>query len=110
MISLETTKPEERLKMAESACICRNCPTYKGLEKDDDNVAYCSVLRGRSKNIKEEKGCTCGLCKISQQMKFVTLSFCTRGIDREQQQAIADANSKGHSVWEHIIPREHAPR
>jgi hypothetical protein len=68
------------------------------------------VLHGRSRNIKEEKGCTCGLCPIHQQMKFVTISFCTRDIDREQQQAIADARSKGHSVFEHLIPRDHAPR
>jgi len=31
----------ERLKMVESMCICRNCPSYKNLGEDDEYIAYC---------------------------------------------------------------------
>lgn len=49
---------EKRLKMVESMCICKGCPTYKALDKEDNYIAYCFPTRGKSKNVSEEKGCT----------------------------------------------------
>ncbi|UCE16582.1 MAG: DUF2769 domain-containing protein [Candidatus Bathyarchaeota archaeon] len=95
----------ERLKMVESACICKGCPTYKNLEREDDYISYCFPTRGASKNITEEKGCTCGICPIYGQMKFMNTYYCTRGIEMKQKEAIAEAAWNGHSVWDHLRRR-----
>lgn len=96
---------EKRLKMVESMCICRGCPTYGALGKEDDYVAYCFPTRGESKNISKEEGCTCGVCPVYAQMKFMTTYYCTRGIEMKQKEAIAEAAWKGHSVWDHLRRR-----
>ena len=97
---------EKRLKMVESRCICKGCPTYKALGKEDDYIAYCFPTRGKSKNISEEKGCTCGVCPVYAQMKFMTAYYCTRDIEMKQKVAIAEAEWKGHSVWDHLRTRQ----
>ena len=96
---------EKRLKMVESACICRGCPTYTALGKEDDYIAYCFPTKGESKNIAEEKGCICGTCPVYAQMDFITAYYCARGIEMKQKEAIAEALWKGHSVWEHLRRR-----
>lgn len=93
---------ERTLKKIESMCICRDCPTYKTLQKDDDNIAYCFPTRGKSRNTIEEKGCTCGMCPVHAEMAFLTVYFCTRGTEMKQKSAIAEAAWKGHSVWDHL--------
>lgn len=97
---------EKRLKMVESMCICKGCSTYKALGKEDDYIAYCFPTRGKSKNISEEKGCTCGVCPVYAKMKFMTAYYCTRGIEMKQKVAIAEATWKGHSVWDHLRTRQ----
>ncbi|UCB60918.1 MAG: DUF2769 domain-containing protein [Candidatus Bathyarchaeota archaeon] len=107
------TEVEKRLKRVESMCICRGCPTYKSLGKEDDHIAYCFPARGRSVNIAEEKGCTCGICPTYAEMKFLTSYYCTRGIEMKQKAAIAEAMWKDHSVWDHLRSRadkEFSPR
>ncbi len=105
-VKIPTEEMEKRLKMIESMCICKGCPTYKALGSDDDYIAYCFPTRGRSKNISEEKGCTCGVCPVYAQMKFITAYYCTRGIEMKQKLAIAEASWKGHSVWDHLRARQ----
>jgi hypothetical protein len=103
---------ERRLKKVESMCICKGCPTYKTLQKEDDNIAYCFPTRGKSRKITEEKGCTCGVCPVYAEMKFLTAYYCTRGLEMKQKAAIAEAAWKGHSVWDHLHPHddEFSPR
>jgi hypothetical protein len=104
MESMEMTPEQmaERLKMVESMCICRSCPTYTNLGEDDEYIVYCFPSRGRSKNISEEKGCTCGVCPVYDEMKFMTAYYCTRDIEMKQKIAIVDEAWKGHSIWDHI--------
>ena len=97
---------EKRLKMVESMCICRSCPTYKNLGKEDDYIAYCFPTRGKSESISEEKGCTCGVCPVYAKMKFMTAYYCTRDVEMKQKVAIAEAAWKGHSVWDHLRKRQ----
>ena len=93
---------KERLMMVEDMCICKGCPTYVHLNQVDGYIAYCFPSHGKSMMIKEEKGCTCGVCPVYNQNKFMTSYFCTRDIDMKQKTAIVDEAWKGHSVWDHI--------
>lgn len=46
--------PEEMKKqeeMVDSIYICRSCPSYKAVGKEDDYVAYCFPTHGKSKNL-----------------------------------------------------------
>lgn len=101
-VKMTPEETEKRLKMVESMCVCKGCPTYKSLQKEDDNIAYCFPTCGKSRNITEEKGCTCGVCPVYAEMKFLTAYYCTRGIEMKQKAAIAEAVWKGHSVWDHL--------
>lgn len=104
-VKLSPKEMDKRLKMVESMCVCRRCPTYKALGEKDDYIAYCFPSRGKSRKITEEKGCTCGICPVYGQMRFMTSYYCTRGIEMKQKEAIAEATWKGHSVWDHLRSR-----
>jgi hypothetical protein len=78
---------EKMLKEVESMCICEACPTYLGLGRTDDYIAYCFATRGKSKNIKKEAGCICPSCAVYEKMKFTTKFFCTRGTEKQQKQS-----------------------
>ena len=68
------TEKIEVLKM----CICRNCPSFI---ECGEKEAYC--VQGRSKCIKEEKGCICGGCPVTMKMKLKHGYYCTRGSEKE---------------------------
>jgi len=78
---------EKMLKEVESMCICEGCPTYLGLGRTDDYIAYCFATRGKSKNIKEEASCICPSCPVYEKMNFTTDYFCTRGTEKQQKQS-----------------------
>lgn len=96
--------PEEIKKREEetvSMCICPTCPTYLAYGKEDDHIAYCFPTHGKSKNLAEH-GCKCPTCPVYAKMNYVTAYYCTRDLDMKQRIAIAEAEWKGHSVWDHI--------
>jgi hypothetical protein len=96
----------EKLKMMESMCICKKCPSYKGLGEEDDYITYCFPSRGKSNKITKETGCTCGVCPVYGMNKFMTSYFCTRDIDMKQKTAIVDEAWKGHSFWDHLTGKK----
>ncbi len=86
----------------DTMCICRGCPTYKALKQNDDYIGYCFPNRGRSKKITQEKGCMCGMCPVYSMYKYVTNYYCTRGIEKEQKEAIAKEIQTGQSAYEQL--------
>lgn len=76
-------------------CICRGCPTYVALGVEDDYVGYCFVGHGRSKKITSEEGCICGTCPVYEMNQYMTNYYCTRGIEKEQKEAIAQEIQTG---------------
>jgi len=41
---------EKMLKEVESMCICEACPTYLGLGRTDDYIAYCFATREKQEH------------------------------------------------------------
>jgi len=66
-------------KEAIKLCICRLCPTYIECKEE---IAFC--FSGKSKCIKEEKGCLCPGCPVHDKMGFKNVSYCIRGNEKEQ--------------------------
>ena len=108
-MKITSEEMEKRLKMVESKCICKDCPTYQAFGREGAYIAYCFPTRGKSENISKEKGCTCGLCSVYAQMKFITAYYCTRDVEMKQKVAIAEAAWKGHSVWDHLRKQQDTP-
>ncbi len=103
-----TMTPEDmkkREEMVNSMCICRGCPTYTVLGKEDDYMGYCFPGRGRSKNIKDEQGCICGTCPIYGMFRYLTQYYCTRGTEQEQKAAIAKEVQTGQSAYDSLVGR-----
>ena len=76
--------PEEMKKkkgMAVSMCICRNCPSWV---ECGEQGAFCFPTIGKSKCIKDEKGCICGGCPVTKEMGLKHGYYCTRGSEKEQ--------------------------
>ena len=59
-------------------CICKQCPSYI---KSSEEIAYC--FRGKSKAIKEEKGCLCPACPVQEKFKFKHVYYCTKGSEKQ---------------------------
>ena len=75
---------DERMKQLEQSknmCICPGCPSYKGT--GDKGLLFFGM--GKSTIIKEEKGCSCGLCPVVSHMGLTRLYYCTRGNEKEQR-------------------------
>jgi len=72
---------EESKKMVVDACVCKTCPTYLDCS---EAIGYCFPSIGRSKCIKEEKGCICGGCPITEKMGLKHSYYSTRGSEKEQ--------------------------
>lgn len=100
--------PEEMKKredMFNTMCICRGCPTYRGLGKQDEYIAYCFANHGRSKTIADEKGCYCGICSVYKSYRYLTNYYCTRGLESEQKQAIAREVQTGQNALDYLRHR-----
>jgi hypothetical protein len=68
---------KQELKFAEDNCICRNCPSYAGCS---EKPAYCGF--GKSKCIKEKKGCICGGCPVHQKLGLKSGYYCVFGKEK----------------------------
>ena len=103
MDNMEISREEmkKREAMVNSMCTCKICPSYTAYGKEDDYIAYCFPPHGKSENLAEH-GCICGTCPVNTKMDFLTAYYCTRDIEMKQKAAIAEAEWKGHSVWDHI--------
>jgi len=66
-------------------CICEGCPTYVDctIQGKTREKAFCLIM-GKSKCIKQEKGCICGACPVKSKMKLKNLYFCTKGNEEQQ--------------------------
>ncbi len=98
----ETKKREE---MVNSMCICRSCPTYVALGKEDDFIGYCFEGHGKSKNITKEQGCYCGTCPIYEMYRYLTQYYCTRGTEKEVKEAIAKEIQTGQNAYDLLTSR-----
>lgn len=54
-------------------CKCGDCPSYMG----GGEGFFCAM--GKSKMIKEQKGCLCGSCAIFAEYKLADGYFCGSG-------------------------------
>ena len=68
-------------EMVLKMCICKNCPSFA---ECNEEIGYCLESIGKSKCIKEEKGCICGGCPVTKEMKLKHSYYCTRGSEKEQ--------------------------
>lgn len=62
-------------------CNCPACPSY--VKCNGGELAFCLVNVGKSKCIKEEKGCLCMACPLAAKMKFSKVYYCTKGSDKQ---------------------------
>ena len=75
---------EEKLPMVKDMCICKTCPTYVAEETE---LGFYHPLVGKSKIIKEEKGCDCPKCPVYSKMGLKNGYYCTRKSEMEQEMA-----------------------
>jgi len=68
-------------KEAIKLCICSLCPTFIECREE---IAFCFLTTGKSKCIKEEKGCLCPSCSVQEKMGFKHVYYCTRGNEKDQ--------------------------
>lgn len=72
---------KETRKKMEPLCVCPQCPSYVDC---NESVVFCLAEKGKSKCIKEQKGCLCGGCMVEKQMKFEHIYYCVLGPEKEQ--------------------------
>lgn len=66
-------------------CVCETCPTYIDCSKQTTKEkAFCYPTIGKSSCITQQKGCTCGACRIKQKMKLKHFYFCALGSEEQQ--------------------------
>jgi hypothetical protein len=58
----------------EKKCICKACPSFTDCK---EKIAYCLV--GKSKCIKERKGCICMGCPVHEQLGLKSGYYCFSG-------------------------------
>lgn len=79
-ISPETLKKRE--EMIVSMCICPECPSWvECWEKG----GYCFETIGKSEGIREENGCICLGCPVTNKLGLEYMYYCTRGSAKEQE-------------------------
>ncbi len=72
------------LESPDANCLCPECPTNGHQTVANTGTDYC-FLTGRVKTIsKDERGCLCGVCPKYALEKFITIYFCTQGIELTQ--------------------------
>jgi hypothetical protein len=80
-MEIDPKEIEEKKKMVLSMCICKTCPTWI---ECDEKGGFCFPTIGKSKCIKEEKGCICGACPITKKMGLKHGYYCIKGSEKEQ--------------------------
>jgi len=81
MLSMPEDERAKQLEKIKAMCVCTRCPSFVGTGETD--YPFCEI--GKSTKIKEEYGCTCGLCPVVAQMGLTRLYFCTRSSEAEQR-------------------------
>jgi hypothetical protein len=76
----QTPKVPEKREDYWNPCICERCPTY--VKCGPGEKAFCFHEIGKSKCIKQEKGCICGGCPVKRRMKLKNFYFCTKGSEQ----------------------------
>ena len=71
---------ETREKMLE-LCICPQCPSFVDCKEE---ITFCLAESGKSKCIKDRKGCVCGGCPVEKQMGFNHGYYCVLGAEKDQ--------------------------
>lgn len=66
---------------AESACICRSCPTYFDCE---EKLAFCLYDEGASDCIVVNRGCICPSCSVYMAAGFEFDLYCIAGSEKAQ--------------------------
>ncbi len=74
--------PPTKAKKDNVICICGNCPSYIDCGKGEKGFCFPQV--GKSKCIKERKGCMCGACPVKNKMGFKHFYFCIQGSEEQQ--------------------------
>jgi len=77
---LAKSADKAKTDMMRSICNCVGCPSYKGT--GETALLFCLV--DKSTKIKKEKGCICGGCPVTKEMKLTHTYYCTRGTEKEQ--------------------------
>ena len=81
------TEEEHKAMLAEikeiCAANCGSCPSYE--DSGETDFGFCAT--GKSSIIKEEKGCTCMKCPITDKYFLEWGYYCTRGSSVEQYTA-----------------------
>lgn len=85
MKSLSEEEIAKKIQEVKETCksFCGECPTYTGTGEKE--LGFCAT--GKSKIIKEEKGCLCSSCPVTGMMSLRWEYYCTRGSGREQAAA-----------------------
>jgi len=75
----------EKKKMVRDMCVCAGCPSYKdcSAEGGEKELGFCFPSIGKSFCIKEEKGCICPGCPVTEKMGLKHGYYCTRGSEME---------------------------
>jgi len=69
---------EQKKEYVLNNCVCKKCPSF--VECDED-IGYC--LTGKSKCIKEKKGCICPDCPVTKKMGLKWGYYCIQGSAKE---------------------------
>jgi hypothetical protein len=81
------SEEEMAKKIEELKVVCKNycgpCPSYTGTGETE--LAFCAL--GKSKVIKEDKGCLCPGCPVTEMMSLRWDDYCLRGAGRELSMA-----------------------
>lgn len=64
------------------ACLCPACPSWVNC---GEQGGFCMPKVGRSKCIKQEKGCICDGCMVHKMFGLRNNFYCTRGSEEEQK-------------------------
>jgi len=73
---------EQKLDAVKNKCVCETCPSYL---PEESGLAFCHAFIGRSKLIKDEKGCDCGQCPVHKEMGLKFSYYCTRDSELDQE-------------------------
>lgn len=70
------TTEKENKKFAEENCACSECPSFVECQQK----TFC--FSGKSKCIKEKKGCICGGCLVHKKFNFKNWYYCFSGKEK----------------------------
>ena len=80
MSKMSPKEIETQMAQLTKMCICGKCPSYMGT--GEKKLLFC--LTGKSTIIKNENGCICMTCPVTDKMGLKWSYYCTRGSGKEQ--------------------------